>query len=71
MPTLDTSSPNRLPLASIGERFTAQFIDGLVGMFFGAILFVVLGIVDIAFILGKSRRRLGDYLVGTKVVRLP
>ncbi len=121
-------------LASIGERFTAQFIDGLVALgaavacFFAArslglpldlafvgfgayLLFcdglpggqslgkrftrssvvhikteqpcrywqsfvrnlclMILGVVDCAFIAGQQRRRLGDFLAQTKVVRLP
>lgn len=119
------------PLASIGDRFTAQFIDGLVAIGLGAGLFylarmfgwplglailgwlaylilcdalpkgqsigkmitriavvhveteqpctvwrsfvrnlsmVALGIFDAVFIVGKQRRRFGDYLAGTKVV---
>jgi len=120
------------PLASIGDRFTAQFIDGLAAISIGAGLFylakvlgwpmdfailgwlaylilcdamprgqsvgkrliriavvhvdteqpctlwrsivrnvsmVTLGIVDAVFIVGKQRRRLGDFLARTKVVR--
>ena len=119
------------PLASIGDRFTAQFIDGLAAISIGAGLFylakvlgwplefailgwiaylifcdamprgqsigkrliriavvhvdteqpctlwrsivrnvpmVTLGIVDAVFIVGKQRRRLGDFLARTKVV---
>jgi uncharacterized RDD family membrane protein YckC len=29
-----------------------------------------LGLIDALFILGKQRRRLGDYLAGTKVIQL-
>ena len=120
------------PLASIGQRFTSQFLDDLVGIgvgiaFFlaaqalalplelamlGFVLYVlfcdglpggqsvgkrltrtavvhatteepcrywqsvirnfamVLGFIDAIFILGKQRRRLGDYLGHTKVVQL-
>lgn len=120
------------PLASIGERFTAQFIDGLVAfavgvafyytakalswpielMFLGWLLYLlvcdalpggqslgkrftklsvvhveteepcrywqsvvrnfpilVLGVIDALFIVGKQRRRLGDFLAKTKVVK--
>ena len=119
------------PLASIGDRFTAQFIDGFVAIAVGAAIFcaartfgwplgsaifgwiaytlardalpggrsvgkrltgisvvhvgserpctvarsiarnmpmLVLGVVDAAFIVGRQRRRLGDFLAGTKVV---
>ena len=119
------------PVASIGDRFTAQFIDGLAAISIGAGLFYVaktlswplelailgwiaylilcdampwgqsigkrliriavvhvdteqpctfwrsivrslsmitLGIVDAMFIVGKQRRRLGDFLARTKVV---
>lgn len=31
---------------------------------------MVLGVIDVAFIAGKQRRRLGDLLAGTKVVQL-
>lgn len=31
---------------------------------------MVLGVIDAAFIGGKRRRRLGDYLGRTKVIRL-
>lgn len=120
------------PLASIGQRFTSQFVDGLVGMAVGVVFYLVarglglplglallgwtlymllcdglpggqsvgkrmtrisvvhvttgepcrywqslvrnfamvLGVFDAAFIIGKQRRRLGDYLACTKVVRL-
>jgi uncharacterized RDD family membrane protein YckC len=119
------------PLAGIGQRFTAQFIDGLIAVAIGAAFYftakslswplelfalgyamylmfcdalpggqslgkkvvsisvvhnvnntpctylqsfarnitMALGIFDIVFILGKSKRRLGDYLARTKVVR--
>ncbi len=120
-------------LASIGDRFTAQFIDGLVAlavgvaMYLGAgavnlplelaflawflyllfcdglpggqsigkkftkiavvnvetgqpcnymqscvrnICLIILGLIDCAFIVGKQRRRLGDFLAKTRVVRL-
>lgn len=119
------------PLAGIGQRFTAQFIDGLIAATLGAASYVAakslswplefwvmgyllylmfcdalpggqslgkkvvnisvvhnlnnspctylqslarnitmfLGIFDVVFILGKSKRRLGDYLARTKVVR--
>ena len=120
------------PLASVGERFTAQFIDGLIAFAFGAAFYysakaldwplelafvgwliyllacdglpggqslgkritkssvvnvdteepcsywrsalrnfpiLVLGVIDAAFIVGKQRRRLGDYIAGTKVVK--
>lgn len=119
-------------LASIGDRFTAQFIDGLIALALGALIYyiaksvdwpleiaflgwlfyllvcdalpggqslgkrftrssvvhikteapcrywqsvvrnfpiLVLGVFDIIFIIGKSRRRLGDYLANTKVVK--
>lgn len=120
------------PLASIGKRFTSQFLDDLVAIAVGAAFYLaakaldlplelaligfmlylllcdglpggqsfgkrftrtavvhavtgdpcrywqslvrnlamLLGVVDAAFILGKQRRRLGDYLAGTKVVQL-
>lgn len=121
------------PLASIGERFTAQFIDGFVGLAVGAgvyyvaakldlplelafvgwilylllcdglpggqslgkkvtkssvvhiesglpcgyfrsivrnISLMLLSIFDWIFIVGRQRRRLGDYLAQTKVIRL-
>ena len=120
------------PLASIGQRFTSQFVDDLVGLAIGVLVFIaarslalplelsfigfvayvflcdglpggqslgkrftktavvsasteepcrywqsvvrniamVLGFIDAVFILGKQRRRLGDYIAGTKVVRL-
>jgi uncharacterized RDD family membrane protein YckC len=120
------------PLAGIGQRFTAQFIDGLIAVAIGAAFYftakshswplefwvigyglyllfcdalpsgqslgkkvvnisvvhnvdntpctylqslarnimLILGIFDIVFILGKSKRRLGDYLARTKVVSL-
>lgn len=120
-------------LASIGDRFTAQFLDGIVAlavgaaMYFGAdvlglplelaflawflylllcdglpggqsigkkftkssvvhvetgqpcsylqscvrnVCLIILGILDWAFIVGKQRRRLGDFLAKTRVVRL-
>lgn len=119
------------PLASIGDRFTAQFIDGLMafavgaGCFYGAkaidwpleLAFVgwflcllmrdglpggrslgrrvtrssvvrvdteepcsfwrsflrnlplLIGVFDAVFIAGRQRRRLGDYIAGTKVVK--
>ena len=119
-------------LAGIGQRFTAQFIDGLIAFAIGAAFYftakslswpldlsflgymlylmlcdalpggqslgkklvkisvvhninntpctylqsfarnitMILGIFDFVFILGKSKRRLGDYLARTKVVRL-
>ena len=120
------------PLASIGQRFTSQFLDDLVGMAVGAVFYLaakafelplelaglgvvlyvllcdglpggqsvgkrftrtsvvhatteepcrywqsivrnfamVLGVIDAVFIVGKQRRRLGDYLGHTKVVQL-
>lgn len=120
------------PLASIGQRFTAQFVDGVVAFGVGALFFQAarmlalplewamlgwalywllcdgfpngqslgkrwtrtqvvhattgkpctygqslvrnaclwLGVIDAAFIVGKQRRRLGDYLAGTKVVQV-
>ena len=121
------------PLASIGDRFTAQFIDGLIAFAFGAAFYysakalqwplelaflgwllyllacdglpggqsigkrvtkssvvhirteqpctywqsllrnfpiLVLGVIDAAFIMGKQRRRLGDHLAKTKVVKV-
>jgi uncharacterized RDD family membrane protein YckC len=120
------------PLASIGQRFTSQFLDDLVALaagvsfyfaaealglprelaFIGFLSYVflcdglpggqslgkrftrtavvhaateepcrywqsllrnsamLLGVVDAVFILGKQRRRLGDYIAGTKVVQL-
>ena len=33
-------------------------------------LALVLGVIDAVFILGKQRRRLGDYIAGTKVILL-
>ncbi len=120
------------PLASIGDRFTAQFIDGLAAFAVGAVFYysakalgwplelafvgwllyllacdglpggqslgkritkssvvhveteqpctywrstlrnfslMILGAIDVVFIVGKSRRRLGDYLARTKVVK--
>lgn len=120
------------PLASIGDRFTGQFVDGLIAIAFGAAVYyvakslglpvapavvawlaylllcdglpggqsigkrlthssvvhvysglpctywrsivrnlslLVLGVLDALFILGAQRRRLGDHLAGTKVVR--
>jgi len=121
------------PLASIGDRFTAQFIDGLIAFAFGAAFYysakalqwplelaflgwllyllacdglpggrsvgkrvtrssvvhirteqpctywqsllrnfpiLVLGVIDAVFIMGKQRRRLGDHLAKTKVVKV-
>jgi uncharacterized RDD family membrane protein YckC len=120
------------PLASIGQRFTSQFLDDLVALVLGVAFFLLarrfalplelaflgffsyyllcdglpggrslgkrftrtavvhaksgepcrlwqslvrnlamlLGIVDAAFLFGKQRRRLGDYIAGTKVVSL-
>ena len=121
------------PLAGVGQRFTAQFIDGVIAVAFGAAFYyaakllslplelwvigyvlyllicdalpggqslgkkvikiavvhnasnepctylqsfarnsslLILSILDSIFILGKSKRRLGDYLASTKVVRL-
>lgn len=120
------------PLARIGQRFTSQFIDGLVAIAVGAVFYylasvfglpmewlfigwllyillcdgmpggqslgkrftntrvvhvhterpctywrsclrnitLLLGVIDAAFIVGKQRRRLGDFLAGTKVVQL-
>ena len=121
-------------LASIGDRFTAQFLDGLVAFAVGAVIYfgakaaglplqmsvlawflyllfcdglpggqsigkkitkssvvlvktglpcgymrscvrnfclIVLGIFDWIFIVGKQRRRLGDFLAGTRVIRIP
>lgn len=120
------------PLARIGQRFTAQFIDGLVAVAVGVIFYfiadalglsnewvfmgwlayillcdglprgqsigkrfthtrvvhvetelpctywqscvrnftLVLGVIDVAFIVGKQRRRLGDLLARTKVIQL-
>jgi uncharacterized RDD family membrane protein YckC len=120
------------PLATIGQRFTSQFVDDLVALAFGVICYfaaeslglplelsvlgfaaylffcdglpggqslgkhitktavvhvrteepcgfwrslarnfsMLLGLIDALFILGKQRRRLGDYIAGTKVVRL-
>jgi len=119
------------PLASIGQRFTAQFVDGVVALAAGVVAYtladtlalplelallgwmlylllcdglpggqslgkrlaktavvhvtteqpcrywqsclrnltMVLGVIDAAFIAGKQRRRLGDYLGRTKVIR--
>ena len=132
---LEPHSPIRnmnKPLASIGQRFTSQFVDDLIGVALGVAVFnaarsfelplelaflafaayvflcdgmpggqsigkrftktavvsattdvpcrywqsvvrniaMVLGVIDAVFILGKQRRRLGDYLAGTRVVRL-
>lgn len=120
------------PLASIGQRFTSQFLDDLVAIAAGVIFYIsakalalplelallgfflyvflcdglpggqsvgkrftrtavvhvtteepcrywqslvrnfamMLGVIDAVFILGKQRRRLGDYLGRTKVVQL-
>jgi uncharacterized RDD family membrane protein YckC len=120
------------PLASIGQRFTSQFLDDLVAIAVGVVFFIaakalalplelaflgfflyvflcdglpggqsvgkrftrtavvhatteepcrywqslvrnfamMLGVIDAVFILGKQRRRLGDYLGRTKVVQL-
>jgi uncharacterized RDD family membrane protein YckC len=120
------------PLASIGKRFTSQFLDDLVAFAIGVIFYLtanalalplelaflgfmayvllcdglpggqslgkrltrtavvhatneepcrywqsvvrnfamLLGVIDAIFILGKQRRRLGDYLAGTKVIQL-
>lgn len=120
------------PLARIGQRFTAQFLDGLIAMAAGIVCYLAakalalplelailgwliyllfcdglpggqsvgkrftkigvvhvsteepcaysqslirnltmaLGVIDAAFIVGKQRRRLGDYLGRTKVVDL-
>ncbi|WP_157270073.1 RDD family protein [Azohydromonas aeria] len=126
--------PPSQPLASIGERFTVQFIDALAGMAVAVVTYMlvkmlrlaeewlivtwaayllfcdglpggrsldkrvthsavvhvdtgepcgywrsvvrnlplmVLGVFDAVFIVGSRRRRLGDYLAGTRVVRLP
>ena len=120
------------PLATIGDRFTAQFVDGLIAFAFGVAFYylaktrgwpleitflgwlmylllcdalpggqslgkkvtkssvvhikteapcrywqsvvrnfpiLVLGIFDVIFIVGKQRRRLGDYMARTKVVK--
>lgn len=119
------------PLARVGQRFTAQFIDDLVALAIGAGLYVtfkalalpldlaivgalvylllcdglpggrslgkrltgiavvqvetgepcgywrsfarnsamVLGVLDAALIAGRQRRRLGDYIGGTKVIQ--
>ncbi|WP_158622904.1 RDD family protein [Aquabacterium soli] len=128
----ETSAMNQ-PLASIGDRFTAQFLDGFVAAGTGALFYfaakaaglpleltilgwvlyllicdglpggqsigkkftrsavvhvdtgrpcsylqsfvrnlclIVLGVVDCAFIAGRQRRRLGDFIARTKVVRL-
>ena len=121
-------------LASIGDRFTAQFLDGLVAFAVGAVIYfgakavdlplqlaflawflyllfcdglpggqsigkkftkssvvhvetgqpcsymqscvrnfclIVLGVFDWVFIVGKQRRRLGDFLARTRVIRIP
>ena len=121
------------PLASIGDRFTAQFVDGLIALAIGALCYqmakylgwplelmfggwlvyllvcdglpngqsigkmltrssvvhvesgepckywqscvrnfslIVFGLIDCVFLVGPARRRLGDYLGRTKVVRL-
>jgi uncharacterized RDD family membrane protein YckC len=120
------------PLASIGQRFTSQFLDDLIAIAVGVVFYLaakavglplelallgfflyvllcdalpggqsvgkrftrtsvvhatteqpcrywqslvrnsamLLGVVDAVFILGKQRRRLGDYLGRTKVVQL-
>jgi uncharacterized RDD family membrane protein YckC len=121
------------PLATIGERFTAQFIDGLVALAAGVVFYIVaakldwplelaivgwvlylllcdglpggqslgkkftkssvvhidsglpcgyfrsivrnvslmfLSFFDWIFIVGRQRRRLGDYLARTKVIRV-
>jgi uncharacterized RDD family membrane protein YckC len=120
------------PLASIGQRFTSQFLDDLVAIAVGVVFYLgakalglplelailgfflyvffcdglpggqsvgkrftrtsvvhatteepcrywqslvrnmamLLGVVDAIFIVGKQRRRLGDYLGRTKVVQL-
>jgi uncharacterized RDD family membrane protein YckC len=122
----------QLPLASMGDRFTAQFIDALIALVAGAFMYFVataiglplelcilvwlayllfcdglpggqsigkrftkssvvhvetgrpcsywqsclrnaclifLGLLDLVFIIGKQRRRLGDFLASTRVVR--
>lgn len=120
------------PLASIGQRFTSQFVDGLVGgavatatyfmanafgfqnewLFASWLLYILLcdglpggqslgkrftntsvvhvdterpcsywrscvrnftmllGVIDAAFMAGKQRRRLGDFIADTKVIQL-
>jgi uncharacterized RDD family membrane protein YckC len=121
------------PLASISERFTAQFIDGLIAFaigaafyyaakalslplglaFFGGLVYLlfcdsfpegqslgkrftkssvvhfeteapcrgwqsvvrnlsilILGFIDVVFIIGKQQRRLGDFMARTKVVKV-
>ena len=120
------------PLASIGKRFTSQFLDDLVALGVGVAFYLaarslglplelavlgfmlyvlfcdglpggqslgkrftrtavvhveteepcrywqsvvrnmamVLGVIDAIFIVGKQRRRLGDFMAGTKVVQL-
>lgn len=120
------------PVASIGQRFTSQFLDDLVALVVAACLYAVaralalplelallgffayvflcdglpggqslgkrltrtavvhattgepcrywqslvrnaamlLGVFDAAFIVGRQRRRLGDYIAGTRVIRL-
>jgi uncharacterized RDD family membrane protein YckC len=132
VPAKSASSVNK-PLASLSQRFNAQFVDGLVALFLGFVAFqiakavdlplwlpfvawllylllcdgfpkgqslgkmltkiavvdvrtnqpcgysqsvfrnaplLVLGIFDAIFVFGKQRRRLGDFLASTKVVRL-
>lgn len=124
--------PMNKPLASVGQRFTSQFVDGLVAFAVGIVFYLaaktlklplelafvgwllylllcdgfpggqslgkrftrtavvhvttgqpcsywqsclrnltlMLGMIDAAFIAGKQRRRLGDYLARTKVVQM-
>jgi uncharacterized RDD family membrane protein YckC len=119
------------PLASIGQRFTSQFVDDIVAMAVGVMFYLgakalalplelalvgfflyvffcdglpggqslgkrftrtavvsakteepcrywqslvrnfamLLGLVDAVFIFGRQRRRLGDYVAGTKVIQ--
>lgn len=63
---------------SIGKRFTRSSVvhveTGLPCNYWQSLVrnicLLVLGVIDCAFIIGKQRRRLGDFLAKTKVVRL-
>jgi uncharacterized RDD family membrane protein YckC len=65
------------PLASIGERFTkssvvhveteapCKYWQSMVRNF----SVLILSFIDVIFIVGKQRRRLGDFMARTKVVK--
>ncbi|MGE0497883.1 MAG: RDD family protein [Ramlibacter sp.] len=63
---------------SVGKRFTKSSVVhaetgrpcSYLQSFIRNLCLMVLGVIDIAFILGKQRRRLGDFLAKTRVVRI-